>query len=253
MSVMKVKTLSLLIGMVLLASAAFAASSQPVSYKSGDESVQGILYIPANAKGKLPAIVVIHEWWGLNDWVKDEAAKLSDQGYVALAIDLYRGKVAATPDEAHELMRGLPDDRSLRDLKAAVTYLASRKDVDAKRIGAIGWCMGGGKAAQLAANEPRLRAVAINYGSLPADAASMKVWNAATLGLFGGKDRGIPPESVQTFAATMKKLGKDVQTHIYPESGHAFQNPNNKAGYRADDAADAWKRITDFFAAKLKG
>src|SRR5439155_25655710 len=118
-------------------SAAFAATPQPVSYKSGDETVQGVLYTPANAKpgAKLPAVIVIHEWWGLNDWVKEEAGKLADQGYVTLAIDLYRGKVATTPDEAHELMRGLPDDRSLRDLKAAFDYLAARKDGDTKRIG----------------------------------------------------------------------------------------------------------------------
>jgi len=246
------KAIFFLLGSLLLASAAFAATSQPVTYKSGSDTVPGVLFTPDNAKGKLPAIVVIHEWYGLNDWVKEQAGKLADQGYVTLAVDLYRGKVATTPDEAHELMRGLPDDRALRDLKAAVAYLSSRKDVDAKRIGAVGWCMGGGKAALLAANEPALRAVAINYGSVPADEASLKNWNAATLGLFGGKDRGIPPESAQKFEATMKKLGKDVDVHIYPEAGHAFENPNNKAGYRADDAADAWKRITEFFAAKLK-
>ena len=91
-----------------------------------------------------------------------------------------------------------------------------------------------------------------HFGFTQALKDSGLVWNAATLGLFGGKDRGIPAESVQKFDATMKKLGKDVQTHIYPESGHAFENPNNKSGYRAADAADAWKRITDFFAAKLK-
>jgi len=247
------KTISCLLGFLLLATATFAATSQPVSYKSGGETVYGIVYTPENAKGKLPAIVVIHEWWGLNDWVKEEASKLADQGYVTLAVDLYRGKVATTADEAHELMRGTPDDRSLRDMKAAVAFLAARKDVDATRIGAIGWCMGGGKAAQLAANEPSLRAVAINYGSLPTEDASLKTWNAATLGLFGGKDRGIPADSVRAFEATMKKMGKDAQTHIYPESGHAFENPNNKTGYRAADAADAWQRITEFFAAKLKG
>ena len=246
------KTISFLLGILLLAGACFAATPQSVSYKSGDETVQGVLYTPANAKGKLPAIVVIHEWWGLNDWVKEQASKLADQGYVTLAVDLYRGKVATTPDEAHELMRGLPDDRALRDLKAAYAYLASRKDVDAKRIGAIGWCMGGGMAAKLAQNEPRLRAVAINYGSVPADESSLKEWKAATLGLFGGKDRGITPESAQKFEATMKKMGRSVDVHIYPDAGHAFENPNNQQGYRADDAADAWKRITEFFGTKLK-
>jgi carboxymethylenebutenolidase len=246
------KALSFLLGILLLAGAAFGATPQNVSYKSGDQTVQGIVYAPESAKGKLPAIVVIHEWWGLNDWIKDEASKLADQGYVTLAIDLYRGKVATSADEAHELMRGLPDDRALRDLKAAYAYLASRPDVDKKRIGAIGWCMGGGMAAKLAQNEPRLHAVAINYGAVPADASSLANWKAATLGLFGGKDRGITPESAQRFEAAMKQLGRDAEVHVYPDAGHAFENPNNKQGYRADDAADAWQRITAFFAAKLK-
>src|SRR6516164_4515564 len=96
----------------------FAADGKPVSYRSGDETVQGILYTPAGS-GPFPAIMVIHEWWGLNDWVKEQASKLADQGYEALAIDLYRGKVATTPDQAHEIMRGVPEDRATRDLHAA--------------------------------------------------------------------------------------------------------------------------------------
>src|SRR5271167_3426619 len=121
----------------------FAADSLPVSYKSGDETVNALLYTPPG-KGPFPALVVIHEWWGLNDWVKEEASKLADEGYVALAIDLYRGKVATTPDEAHEIMRGVPEDRAKRDLHAAVVYLKSLPEVNKDRIGAIGWCMGGG-------------------------------------------------------------------------------------------------------------
>src|SRR5436853_6953044 len=95
---------------------AFAASvGKQVSYKSGNDTVQGMLYTP-EGKGQFPAIVVIHEWWGLNDWVKEQASKLADQGYVTLAVDLYRGNVATTPDEAHELMRGVPEDRAAVDL-----------------------------------------------------------------------------------------------------------------------------------------
>src|SRR5579863_1164038 len=94
---------------VLLAATALAADGKSVSYKSGDETVQGVLYTPTG-KGPFPALIVIHEWWGLNDWVKEQASKLADQGYESLAVDLYRGKVATTPDMAHELMRGVPDD-----------------------------------------------------------------------------------------------------------------------------------------------
>jgi carboxymethylenebutenolidase len=236
---------------VLLATASFAADGMPVSYKSGDETVSAILYTP-QGKAPFPALVVIHEWWGLNDWVKEEASKLADQGYAALAIDLYRGKVATTPDEAHQIMRGVPEDRANRDLLAATSYLRSQKNVDANRIGSIGWCMGGGYSLNLAVADPKLKAAVINYGHLATDDATLKKINAAILGIVGGQDKGIPPADVQKFQAQLKALGKTVEIHIFPDAGHAFENPNNKQGYRADDAAEAWKLTTAFLAKYLK-
>jgi len=243
---------SLLLTLVILSTlSAFAAKSQNVSYKSGDESVSGILYTP-EGKGPFPAIIVVHEWWGLNDWVKEQASRLSDQGYVALAIDLYRGKVATTPDEAHEIMRGVPEDRAKRDLHAAFEFLASQSNVKKDRIASIGWCMGGGYSLDVALQEPTLRAAVINYGHLATDPAALKGINASILGLFGGQDRGIPVDDVNKFAQTLKDDGKQVEVKIYPEAGHAFENPNNKGGYRATDAADAWDRTVKFLAATLK-
>lgn len=236
---------------VLVATASFAADGKPVTYKSGDETVSAILYTP-QGKGPFPALVVIHEWWGLNDWVKEEASKLADQGYVALAIDLYRGKVATTPDEAHQIMRGVPEDRANRDLLAATSYLSSQKNVDAKRIGSIGWCMGGGYSLNLALADPKLKAAVINYGHLASDDATLKQINAAILGIFGGQDKGIPPADVNKFESQLKALGKTAEIHIFPDAGHAFENPNNKQGYRADDASEAWKLTTVFLAKYLK-
>ena len=230
---------------------AFAADGKSVSYKSGDENVQGVLYAPSG-NGPFPALIVIHEWWGLNDWVKEQASKLADQGYVTLAIDLYRGKVATTPDMAHEIMRGVPDDRAARDLHAAVEFLAAQSNVSKNKIGAIGWCMGGGYALNAALHESTLKAAVINYGHLATDPAQLASINAAILGIFGGKDRGIPVDDVNKFADALKKAGKKVEIKIYPDAGHAFENPNNKEGYRADDAADAWKRTVAFLAAELK-
>src|ERR1039457_2193084 len=132
------KTLAVLACTLLLSCATFAETNKDVSYKSGDETVKAILYTPDGAHGKLPALVVIHEWWGLNDWIKDQASKLADQGYVTLALDLYRGKVATTPEEAHEIMRGVPEDRAAQDLRAAVAFLKSQPGVKQSRIGAIG-------------------------------------------------------------------------------------------------------------------
>ena len=236
--------------LLLLSISAAAATSKTVSYKSGDETVQGVLYTP-EGKGPFPGIIVIHEWWGLSDWVKDQASTLSDQGYVTLAIELYRGKVATTAEVAHELMNGLPEDRAKRDLHAAFEYLSSQPNVKKDRLGSIGWCMGGGFSLDVALQEPTLRAVVINYGHLVTDPQSLKQINASVLGLFGAHDQGITP-SVPKFESGLKELGKSVDITIYPDAGHGFENPVNKDGYRPDDAADAWKRTVKFFAATLK-
>ena len=122
------RVLALLSAVALVSASAFAADGKTVSYKSGDETVQGMIYTPPG-KGPFPALIVIHEWWGLNDWVKDQASKLAEEGYVTLAVDLYRGKVATTPDMAHEIMRGVPEDRAKRDLNAAFDFLKSQPHV----------------------------------------------------------------------------------------------------------------------------
>jgi len=245
------KRILLALAILLTAISALAADGKPVSYKSGDETVQGVLFTPAG-KGPFPALIVIHEWWGLNDWVKDQASKLADQGYVSLAVDLYRGKVATTPETAHEIMRGVPEDRTKRDLHAAFEFLASQPNVKKDRIGSIGWCMGGGYSLDVALQEPTLAATVINYGHLATDPAALKKINAPILGLFGAQDHGIPPADVKKFGATLDQLGKKIDIKIYDDAGHAFENPNNKDGYRAAEAADAWKRTVDFLAMTLK-
>lgn len=249
---MKALRLTLYAAALCLCALPFSArAQQAVTFPSGDGQGQGLLYLPAGG-GEHPALVVIHEWWGLNDWVKEQAANYARHGYVALAVDLYHGKVATDPELAHELMRGLPQDQGVRDLVSAVHYLETRKDVDRHRMGAVGWCMGGTYAMQLAIAAPSLKAVAINYGALATDKAQLAKIHAAILGNFGGLDRGISPESVHAFQATMQSLGKPVDAKIYPDAGHAFENPNNKEGYRAADAADAMARMNAFFAQELK-
>jgi carboxymethylenebutenolidase len=164
--------LSLLLS-VCVVSTSLAADGKPVSYKSGEDTVSGMLYAPSG-NGPFPALIVIHEFLGLNDWVKEQASKLSDQGYVTLAVDLYRGKVADNPELGHELMRGLPQDRANRDLQSAFSYLSSQGNVKKDRIGAIGCCMGGGYALDAALLEPKLAATVINYGHLVTDPAQSR-------------------------------------------------------------------------------
>ncbi|MGD0913247.1 MAG: dienelactone hydrolase family protein [Terracidiphilus sp.] len=247
------KSLRLNLWTILLLIVAFVLpgrAQQAVTFPSGDATGQALLYLP-NGPGPHPALIVIHEWWGMTDWIKQDAAHYASEGYVTLAVDLYRGKVATDAEMAHELMRGLPQDQGVRDLTSAMTWLSQRKDVDKSRIGAVGWCMGGGFAIQLAVAAPLLKAVAVNYGALPTDKTALQDIHATVLGNFGGLDRGITPDSVHDFEKTMQSLGKPVDAKIYPDAGHAFENPTNATGYRPADAADALGRIDRFFAETL--
>jgi carboxymethylenebutenolidase len=222
-----------------------------VSFPSGTDQVVAYLARP-QGPGPFPALVVIHEWWGLNDQVRGMANQLARQGYLALAVDLYQGKRADTPEQAHELMRGLPEDRALRDLAAAVTYLKASPYVKPDRIGSIGWCMGGGYSLKLAMTEPTLAACAVYYGALPSEPESLASIKAPVIGFFGEKDEGIPEASVLAFETAMQKQGKAVEVHVYRNAGHAFANAEGPS-YRREASEDAWSKLMAFFGKHLKG
>jgi carboxymethylenebutenolidase len=224
--------------------------TEMVKFPSGKDTIDGFLAVPEQP-GRYPGVIVIHEWWGLNDWVKEQTQKIAEQGYVALAVDLYRGKTATDPNEAHELMRGLPQDRALRDMQAAFDYLAARKDVN-DRIASLGWCMGGGYSLQFAIHQPRLAACVVNYGALPTDPNDIQQIYAPILGNFGAEDHGITQADVKAFGKTLAGMGRYVDIKIYDNAGHAFENPNNQTGYRPEAAADAWARTVAFLKKVLK-
>jgi carboxymethylenebutenolidase len=236
---------------VAATSSAAAPTGKMVTFPSGTEKPSAYLALPEGT-GRKPAVIVIQEWWGLNDFVKGKADEFAQKGYVAFAPDLYRGKVATDPDTAHQLMRGMPEDRAIRDLKSAFDYLRSRDDVDATRIGSVGWCMGGGYSLALALEQPKLAGAVINYGRLVTDDAKIKSLVPPLLGNFGGKDQGIPPETVQEFARKAKAYGKDVDFKIYPEAGHGFASSKDPSVYRPEDAKDADARTDAFLARVLK-
>jgi carboxymethylenebutenolidase len=146
----------------------------------------------------------------------------------------------------------LAQDRAMADLKAAFRYLAERKDVDPKRIGVIGWCMGGGYALDLTLAEPRIAATVINYGHLVTDPATIARIRAPILGNFGADDRGIPPADVRAFEAALNKEGKANDIKIYEGAGHAFMNPNSKGSYVKTAADDAQTRIDAFLGKTLR-
>jgi carboxymethylenebutenolidase len=208
----------------------------------------GVLALP-KTPGKHAAVIVVHEWWGLNDFAKKKAQKFADAGYVAFAVDLYRGKVGSDADTAHQLMRALPQDRKMADMRAAFAWLAGLPDVDPARIAVVGWCMGGGIALELALAEPKLRAAVVYYGGLPNDPKPIK---AALLGNFGAEDKGIPPSAVDSFVAAAKKADIRVDFKVYPGAGHAFASSADPKTFKADAARDADAR-TDAFLAKELG
>ncbi len=228
-----------------------AVKTETVHFKSGPETVTGYLALPGSP-GQHPALVVIQEWWGLNAWVKEQARDFAQQGYVALAPDLYHGKVATTPAEARKLMQSMPRNRAIRDLKAAYDFLAMMPNVKKDKIGSIGWCMGGGLSLQLAIHEPRLAACVVNYGSLVTDPATIKKIQAPVLGNFGADDRGIPPSAVHAFEKAMHAAGKSFNARIFEGAGHAFENPNNKGGYRPEATREAKARTLAFLDKTLK-
>lgn len=255
---MKLKMLCLLSSIAILYLFVPTADAQTsswasswVEYLSGEDTVKAYFAIPSG-EGPFPALIVIHEWWGLNDWIKQNADEFAKRGYAALAIDLYRGQIATSSDEAHELSRGLPEDRVLRDLKSSFAFLSNHTKVKKDRIGAIGWCMGGSYSLSAALHLKELAAAVICYGRLVTEDDEIEKINCPVLGIFGETDRGIPASSAKTFERKAQQLEKNVRVTIYPLVGHAFMNPNNKSGYHEKTAGEAWQRVYAFLESKLK-
>jgi len=252
---MTLKIFSTLFLMVFIAAAlgvrADGPKTETVKFSVGKDSVNGFLATPEKP-GRYPGLVVIHEWWGLNDWVKEQTEKLAAEGYVALAVDLYHGAVTTNTEDAGELDRAVSNDQAIGDLTGAFDYLAGRPDVDRDHIGAIGWSMGGGYALDLAMHQPRLAACVVNYGPLPTDPNDIASIYAPILGNFGADDRGTTPEDVHSFEKILTSLRRRVDIKIYDGAGHAFENPSNTTGYRPEAAADAWARTVTFLNKSLK-
>jgi carboxymethylenebutenolidase len=249
----RIRRFAPLVLLALLCSAPRGASAagSMVAFKSGSETIQGYLALPATPAKGGPAIVVIHEWWGLSDWVKGVADRYAAQGYVAIAPDLYRGQLATTPEVAHELSRGLPDARAHRDVLAAAAYLGSRKDLAPKKTAVIGFCMGG-RISQLAAlDKGPFDACVMCYGSPESDPARLKTLKGPLLGIFGGDDRGIGADQTGPLADGLKKAGKPGSAvHVYPGVGHAFlRDAGSPAG--EEQAKLAWAEIDRFLKATL--
>jgi carboxymethylenebutenolidase len=216
----------------------------------GDVLVYGYFAAPADAFEPLPAIIMIHEWWGLNDNVRAMADRLAGEGYMVLAVDLYHGKTADSPAAARGLMLEVVEDpeSANENIRSAYEFLTT---AGAPRIGSLGWCFGGGwslNTAQLFPDE--LDATVIYYGQVTGDEEKLRPINTPILGLFGADDTGIKVASVEAFRGALERLRKEHEIHIYPGVGHAFANPTG-TNYNAEAATDAWARTLDFLGRHL--
>lgn len=221
-----------------------------VQIDTEDTNFSGFLVQPVT-EGSYPGIVMIHEWWGLNDQVKSMAHILAGEGYVVLAVDLFNGSVATTIESAQANLRENPDEMTIPKMQAAVKYLKDVPEVNATKIASLGWCYGGGQSFQLSINE-ELQATVIYYGRISTDKNELAGLTEPVLGIFGEEDTSIPVKDVQEFERLLKDQGTSTDIHIYKEAGHAFANPTNTQAFREEQAVDAWNKTLNFLELNLR-
>jgi len=196
-------------------------------------------------------VVVIHEWWGLNDHIRHWADRLAEAGYAALAVDLYGGAVAKEPEEAMKLMKAVDAEEARARLVAAHAFLEGDARVKASKTGSIGWCFGGKWSLELALATPGLDAAVVYYGHVETAPERLTKLEAPLLAFFGNQDEGIPPKQVDRFAFGLEQAGREEAEIIRYDAHHAFANPSS-ARYDAEAAEKAWSRVRTFFATHLR-
>lgn len=213
--------------------------------------VEGTLVHP-EGKGPWPGVIMIHEWWGLNQNIRVMAESLASDGFAVLAVDLYSGAVADTPGRARELMSMVMKEPAPAEenLRQAYDFLASHEH--APKVGVVGWCFGGGWSLRTALMMPqKIDATVIYYGQLVTEANGLKTLDMPILGFFGAEDQGIPVSEVKRFEGALKELHKNAQIIVYPDAGHAFANPSG-THYVESAAQDSWRRTVAFFRKYLQ-
>lgn len=226
---------------------------QSIPYGEGtDGNLVGFLAVPADAAEPLPGVLMLHEWWGLNDTIREAARRVARQGYVVLAADLYGGRTATTVPQAQALLRELVEapDNVRANVRQAYEYL--ERYALAPRIGCVGWDLGGRWALQTALMLPdRLDALVMVYGAVELDRTALETLDMPILGLFGEQDRSIAVRDVQEFRNILGQLGKRADVRIYSGVDHGFFFPG-AATYSPIAADDAWLRITELLETGLK-
>lgn len=221
-----------------------------VEFSSNGGQASGYLAIPE--KGTGPGVVVIQEWWGLVGHIKEVCDRFAANGYVALAPDLYHGKIAKSPDEAGKLMMALRIDEAEKDLRGAIEFLLGHEATTGSKAGIIGFCMGGALSLYAATKNPKVGACVVFYGGHPNVKPDLPNLQAPVLGIYAERDGFVTPELVHQLERQLKELGKSVEVHIYPGVDHAFFNDQRPEVYDEKASADAWRRVLEFFGKNLR-
>jgi len=256
---------------MVTASASFGEKSpsskikkEKVTYSIGDKSFKGVIVYDENQEGKRPAVLVVHEWWGLTDYPVMRARKLAELGYIAMAVDMYGdGKIAANPSEAQELATPFYKDPQLSKthLEAAMSKLKDYKQTDARNIFAIGYCFGGSVVLNSARLGSDIKGVVSFHGGLAGVPANKDLLKAKILVCHGGIDKFVSDNDINTFKHQLDSIGADYKFIVYPNATHAFTNPDaTKVGkqfnmpieYNEKADADSWNDMTMFFNKVLK-
>lgn len=225
--------------------------SREIKMNSGERTTRAHLAAPEGT-GPWPGVVVVQEWWGLNDHIRSIADRFTMEGFVALAPDLYFGEEAHEPDDARKLAMALQWSEALGVIQSAIDTLIGQPEVEPKKIGLTGFCMGGGLAWHGAAKLSGLGAVVPFYGGGPEMTVDdAKQINVPVLAIYGELDQGVSPAVAGQRAALMDEAGATHETIIYPNAKHGFFNDTRPSNYNPEASADAWQRMINLFRANL--
>jgi carboxymethylenebutenolidase len=223
-------------------------SGRMIEFRVNDRSARGYGAIPSSGNG--PGVVVIHEWWGLVDHIKAVVDRFASEGFVAMAPDLFHGEATRLRDRAGSLMMMMSIDEAERDLAGAIFSVLDNPATSSRKIGVIGFSMGGALALQAATKSPAVGGCVVFYGLHPNVHPNLARLEAPVLGLYAERDRTISPEYVRNLEQKMRQLGKRIDIHVYP-ADHGFFNDTRKETFDDDAAADAWQRTLDFLRRHL--
>jgi carboxymethylenebutenolidase len=220
-------------------------SGSLIEFSSNGGTGNGYLAVPASGAG--PGVIVLQEWWGLVDHIKEVADRFAAAGFVALAPDMYHGESATSPDDAGKLMMALDIVRVEKDLRGAIDALLARDEVTSTRVGTVGFCMGGQLSLYAACENRSVAACVVFYGIHPKVSPNLATLDAPVLGFFAEQDEFVPPSAARQLEADLQAAGKTADITIFEGADHAFFNDTRAEAYDEAHAATCWSRMLAFY------